>query len=98
LNGALSCGAFKFPSHLRTPVGAVPGTPGIDRFIYWLLAFMHSHPSNDELSMSWRYGWLGRLRGRLFAIGWAAAVVVATAGWFYFIFRIAWDHIGPLLQ
>jgi len=35
---------------------------------------------------------------RLFTIGWVVAVVVATAGWFYFIFEAAWYLIGSLAQ
>jgi hypothetical protein len=59
---------------------------------------MHSDPSDDDINVSRWPAWLRRLSGRLFAIGWAAAVIVATAGWFYFIFRIVWYFIAPLFQ
>jgi len=35
---------------------------------------------------------------RLFTIGWVVAVVIATAGWFYFIFEAAWHLIGALTK
>jgi hypothetical protein len=35
---------------------------------------------------------------RLFTIGWAVAVVVATAGWFYCIFEATWYFAGSFLQ
>jgi hypothetical protein len=34
------------------------------------------------------------LRGRSFAVGWAAAVLVATAAWLYFVARVAWLLLG----
>jgi hypothetical protein len=33
---------------------------------------------------------LKELRGRSFTIGWAAAVLVTTAGWLYFIIKTGW--------
>jgi hypothetical protein len=33
---------------------------------------------------------LKELRGRSFTVGWAAAVLVATAGWLYLIMKAAW--------
>jgi hypothetical protein len=35
---------------------------------------------------------------RLFTVGWVAAVVIATAGWFYFIFESAWYLIDALAK
>jgi hypothetical protein len=39
-------------------------------------------------------GWLlpvlRELRGSSFAVGWAIAALVATAGWFYFVARTMW--------
>jgi hypothetical protein len=34
------------------------------------------------------------LPARLFTIGWAAAAMVATAGWVYFIGRVAWSTVN----
>jgi hypothetical protein len=57
---------------------------------------MMTDSHEDGLVVShWR---AGNLRGRLFAIAWAAAVVTASAGWFYLIFGAVWYLIGPLIQ
>jgi hypothetical protein len=58
--------------------------------------FMPPDSRNDPISMS-RWQPKGLLKA-LLAIGWAAAVVVATAGWAYFIFWIIWRFIWPLFQ
>jgi Flp pilus assembly protein TadB len=41
---------------------------------------------------------LKELHGRLFIISWAAAVFVATAGWLYFVGRLAFFLIRWLFQ
>ena len=38
------------------------------------------------------------LRGRSLTIGWAAAVLVATASWLYFVARASWFFVDWLLQ
>jgi len=58
---------------------------------------MNSDPSDEAVNIGRWSAWLRRLQRRLFAIGWASAVVIATAGWFYFIFRIIWYFVGSLL-
>jgi hypothetical protein len=35
-----------------------------------------------------------KLRGRSFTVAWAAAVLVATAAWLYFVARVAWLLLG----
>jgi hypothetical protein len=40
---------------------------------------------------------LNELRVRFFTIGWAAAVLVATTVWLYFIARTAWFLVNWLL-
>jgi hypothetical protein len=37
-------------------------------------------------------------RGRSFMIGWAIAVLLATAGWLYFISRAAWLFLDWFLE
>lgn len=57
---------------------------------------MPTDSRNDPISASrWQPKGLLKL---LLAIGWAVAVVVATAGWAYFIFWVVWYFVGPLLQ
>jgi hypothetical protein len=67
------------------------------RLTTYMSVTMHSDPSDDEAGSRW-HRWLKVLPARLFAVGWALAVVIASAGWFYFIFRIIWYFIGPLFQ
>jgi hypothetical protein len=43
-----------------------------------------------DKSGSRSHGALKELRGRSFTIGWAVTVLLATAGWLYFIARAAW--------
>ena len=38
------------------------------------------------------------LRGRSLTIGWAAAALVTTAGWLYFVGRASWLFVDWLLQ
>jgi hypothetical protein len=40
----------------------------------------------------------GKITARLFAIAWALAVLIASFGWFYFIFRILFSFARSLLQ
>jgi hypothetical protein len=57
---------------------------------------MPTDSRNDQISVG---RWLPKgLVKPLLAIGWGAAVVVATAGWAYFIFWIIWRFIWPLFQ
>ena len=57
---------------------------------------MPTDSRNDQISMS---RWQPKaLLKPLLAIGWGAAVVVGTAGWAYFIFRVVWYFVGPLFQ
>jgi hypothetical protein len=59
---------------------------------------------DNETDASRRHSLLRELPGlkelpaRLFAVGWAVAVVIATAGWFYFIFRVIWYFVAGFLQ
>jgi hypothetical protein len=52
-----------------------------------------SEPLNEDVHLG---RWLAGPK-RLFAVGWASAVVVATAGWLYCLLRIIWYAIGALL-
>ncbi len=61
-------------------------------------ASMPSNPSKDDISIGRWPAWQRHLSGRVFGIGWALAVVIATAGWFYFILQIVWYVLGPFLQ
>jgi hypothetical protein len=36
-------------------------------------------------------------RGQLITVAWSAAVVIATAGWLYFIVRAGWALVGWLI-
>jgi hypothetical protein len=38
------------------------------------------------------------LRGKLITVAWAAAVLIATAGWLYFIVRAAWSMVTWLFR
>jgi hypothetical protein len=38
------------------------------------------------------------LRGKLITVAWAAAVLIATAGWLYFIVRTAWSMVRWLFR
>jgi hypothetical protein len=42
-----------------------------------------------DKSASRSHAVLKELRGRSFTIGWAVAALVATAGWLYFVARVA---------
>jgi hypothetical protein len=57
---------------------------------------MPTDSRNDPISMR-RWHPRGLLKP-LLAIGWGTAVVVATAGWAYFIFWIIWRFVWPLLE
>ncbi|MDB5611319.1 MAG: hypothetical protein JWP25_8219 [Bradyrhizobium sp.] len=64
-----------------------------------MLTSMPSDRSNDDVTTHRCAAWFRHLlQGRLFAVAWALAVIIATAGWFYFIFRIIWYLISPLFQ
>jgi hypothetical protein len=51
---------------------------------------LHSNDANVEIDQSSgrSHATLNELRVKFFTIGWAAAVLVATAGWLYFIARM----------
>jgi hypothetical protein len=51
----------------------------------------------DKSGSRWHAA-LKELRGRSFTIGWAATVLVATAGWLYFIARAAWFIVNWFLE
>ena len=52
------------------------------------MSALHSDESNFETAPHRRSdAMMKQLRGRLLTMVWAAAVIVATAGWFYFILR-----------
>jgi hypothetical protein len=57
---------------------------------------MSTDTRNDPIGVSrWQPRGLPKL---LLAIGWGAAVVVATAGWAYFICWIVWRFVRPLFE
>jgi hypothetical protein len=61
---------------------------------------MSTDSPNDQISVR-RWRPKGRLKGLLkplLAIGWGAAVLVASAGWSYFIFWIIWHFVWPLFE
>jgi hypothetical protein len=57
-----------------------------------MAAFLDSNESDVEMDRTDRrpHAVLKELRGKSFTIGWAAAVLVATAYWLYFIMKTAW--------
>jgi hypothetical protein len=66
-------------------------------FEYRLSMKLHS-PDNSDQAPGQEIVPLRVPRRRAFTIAWASAVVVATAGWFYFIFQVVWYFVGPVLQ
>jgi len=57
---------------------------------------MTTDSSQNQISVRRRRP--GGLQKQLFTIGWATAVIVATAGWTYLIFRVIWYVVGRLVQ
>ena len=57
---------------------------------------MSTDSRNDQISVR-RWRPRGLLKP-LLAIGWGAAVVVASAGWAYLIFWIIWRFVLPLFE
>jgi hypothetical protein len=57
---------------------------------------LHSDQSHSEIdrTKSRSYAMMKEWRARLFTMGWGAAVVVATAGWVYFIARLGWSIVN----
>ena len=57
---------------------------------------MPTDSRNDPIGVSrWQPKGLTK---RLLAMGWGAAVVVATAGWAYLIFWVVWHFVRPLFE
>jgi len=51
-------------------------------------------PNDDDAMKPWR---AKAPPGRLLALFWAAAAAVATLGWLYLLYRIAWS-LGQVIQ
>ncbi len=73
---------------MNAPSGQVPAMPDL-----------HSDDSNTGIdrSISHPAALRRQWRGKLITVAWVAAVVIATAGWLYFIARAVWAMVTWLM-